>query len=57
MAGIVIIINLSLSKILFGSMIKNIVRMLIGALFGVVTYFIVTMILKVNELKSILKNK
>lgn len=57
MAEIVIIINLGLNKILFGGMIKDIIRMAIGAVSGVVVYFIVTMLFNANELKTLLTYK
>ena len=55
MAGVVVLVNLELNKLLFGGMIKDIIRMLIGAFLGVVIYFAVTIFLKVNELKSLFK--
>lgn len=55
MAEIVIMINFVLNKILVGSMIKNIIRMIIGAISGIVTYFVMTLILKANEVKTLLK--
>lgn len=55
MAEIVIIINLMLSNVLFGGIIKDIVRILIGAVIGVISYFILTMLFDANELKGLLK--
>ena len=55
MAEIVIIINIGLAKVLFGGIIKDIIRMIIGAISGVMVYMGVTMLFKVNEIKSLLK--
>lgn len=57
MAEIVLIINLGLNKIFAGGMIKDIIRMVIGALSGVIVYFSVTMLFKANEIKSLLKKE
>lgn len=55
MAVCVILINNKLEKILFNGMIKNIIRMGIGASSGVVIYFAITIFLKVNEFKTLMK--
>lgn len=55
MAEIVIIINIGLNKVLFGGIIKDIIRMLIGAASGIIVYLVVTMLFKANELKDLLK--
>lgn len=52
MAEIVIIINIELNQILVGGMIKDIIRMGIGAVSGVIVYFGITFLLKVNEIKT-----
>ena len=48
-------INLELNKILIGGILKDIIRMMIGALSGVIIYFVFTILFKVNELKGLLK--
>lgn len=55
MAEIVIMLNLGLNKILFGSIIKDIIRMIIGAISGIIAYFSITILLKSNEIKTLLK--
>lgn len=51
MGAVVFVLNKLLSKILIGGLIKNIVRMLIGASVGFVFYYVLTMLLNINELK------
>ena len=55
MAEIVILVNSLLNKVLIGSMIKDITRMIIGAISGIITYFVMTIVLKANEIKTLLK--
>ena len=57
MAELVIIIDMGLSKILSDGMIKDIIRMGIGAISGVIIYFGLTMYFKANELKSVLNKE
>ena len=57
MAVVVILVDFGLNNFLYGSLIKNIIRMVIGALSGVLVYFAVTMLLKANELKELLKKE
>jgi len=53
----VTIINNVLKDFFNGTLILEIVRMVIGALLGVITYFVATMLFKVNEFKSILSKE
>lgn len=55
MSEIVIIINMGLSKVLFGGIIKDVIRMVIGAFSGVIVYFGTTILFKANEIKGLLK--
>lgn len=57
MAIIVVLVNIGLKNILTGTLIKEILRMIIGAASGVIAYFVVTMLLKVNQFKELLKSK
>ncbi len=57
MALIVILVNVGLKYVLTGSLIANILRMLIGATSGVVSYFVITMVFKVNQIKELIKAK
>lgn len=55
MAEIVIIIDFGLNYILYGTMLKDIIRMMIGAFSGIIVYFVVTMLFNANELKTLFK--
>lgn len=47
-------INFGLKEVLEGGMVKDIIRMGIGAIIGIVVYFALTMVLKVNDIKKII---
>lgn len=57
MSLVVILLNRMLSLVLSATLTMNILRMILGALAGVITYFIFTTILKVNEFKILLGGK
>lgn len=57
MAGLVYLVNYGLQMILVDSFIKNILRMVLGAGIGVITYFFFTSALKVNEVKALWQAK
>lgn len=57
MAIVVVITNIFLNNSLQGGLILDIVRMVIGAGIGCVVYFALTMLLKVNEFKNLIKKK
>ena len=53
----VVVINEWLEDILTGTLVLNIIRMIIGALIGVIVYFVITMLLKVNQIKDLISQK
>ena len=53
----VVVVNECLKNVLTGALLLNIVRMLIGAVVGVVSYFMITMLLKVNQIKDLIGQK
>lgn len=53
MSVIVNLVNLALKDIIAGSILLDILRMFIGAICGVISYFIITIIFKINEFKKI----
>ena len=57
MATIVVFVNVILKDVITGSLMLDILRMVIGASVGVISYFVITTILKVNEFKNLVKEK
>ena len=57
MTGVVIIVNSCLKNILADSLLFDIVRMCVGAASGVISYFVITALLKVNQIKELIKAK
>jgi len=54
---VVLGINYGLEKVLAGSLLKNLIRMVLGAGIGVIFYIALTTLLKVNELKGLFRKK
>lgn len=52
---IVFVVNVGLEKILSENIIQDLVRMAIGAITGVASYMVLTALLRVNEIKELIK--